>query len=171
MKGYIHIYTGNGKGKTTAALGLALRATGAGMKVFIAQFMKGTDTSEMKSLRKLKDSITVRQYGTDRFIPEKPGPEDIKYAQRGLEEIRDIMSSGKYQVIILDEANTAVHFGLFTARNLLDIMEGKPDEAELVITGRYAHPSVIEKADLVTEMVEVKHYFRCGVQARTGIEK
>ncbi|MBT4482455.1 MAG: cob(I)yrinic acid a,c-diamide adenosyltransferase [Candidatus Latescibacteria bacterium] len=171
MKGYIQVYTGNGKGKTTAAIGLAIRAAGAGMKVLFAQFVKGVEYSEIKSMRKFADVITVKQYGRENFIIDKPGEEDIRCAVRGLEEVKRLITSGKYDMVILDEANIAVHLSLFSARDLIDVMDAKPDNMELVITGRCADSKVIDRADLVTEMVEVKHYYQNGVQSRPGIEK
>ncbi|MBN2090103.1 cob(I)yrinic acid a,c-diamide adenosyltransferase [candidate division KSB1 bacterium] len=169
-KGYIQVYTGNGKGKTTAALGLALRAVGAGLKVFIAQFMKGIEYSELHAIERLADSVTLKQYGRNSFIHDIPDQEDIDMAIWGLRESHTAISSGKYDIVILDEANVAVYFQLFPVQKLLSIMDEKPDHVELVITGRYAHPLVIEKADLVTEMCEVKHYYQNGVIARKGIE-
>ncbi|MDD5722257.1 MAG: cob(I)yrinic acid a,c-diamide adenosyltransferase [Syntrophales bacterium] len=171
MKGYVHVYTGDGKGKTTAAFGLALRAAGAGLKVYIAQFVKGMKYSELNAMEKLKEVITVKQYGRDCFIYRDPEPEDIQAAREGLQEVREIMCSGEYQVIILDEANIATYYNLFSVDNLLDFIRAKPEEVELVITGRRADPRVIEEADLVTEMKEIKHYYQNGVQARDGIEK
>ena len=171
MKGYVHVYTGNGKGKTTAALGLALRASGAGLRVYIAQFVKGMEYSELKAIEKLSPSVAIKQYGRDCFIYKEPEKEDIQAAQDGLREVREIMTSGKYQVIILDEANIATYYNLFSVDDLLDFVHAKPEEVELVITGRMADPRIIEEADLVTEMKEVKHYYEKGVQAREGIEK
>ena len=171
MKGYIQVYTGNGKGKTTAAFGLALRAAGAGLRVYIAQFVKGMKYSEINSLAKLEEFITVKQYGRDCFIYREPEKQDIHAAQEGLKEVREIMCSGKYQMIILDEANIATHYNLFSVEELLDFIRAKPEEVELVITGRMADPRIIQVADLVTEMKEIKHYYQKGVQARDGIEK
>ncbi len=171
MKGYIQVYTGEGKGKTTASIGLSVRAAGAGLKVYIAQFIKMGDYSEIKMLRKFSEFITVEQFGLGRFIKGKPSDEDVEAAQKGLERVKTLISSGEYNVIILEEANVAVTCGLFSVENLLEIMENKSEDVELVITGRGAHESVIEKADLVTEMREIKHYYHKGVQARTGIEK
>ena len=171
MKGYIHVYTGNGKGKTTAALGLALRASGAGLSVYIAQFVKGMEYSELKAMEKLSESVAIKQYGRDCFIYKEPGKEDIQAAQDGLREVKEIMTSGKYKVIILDEANIATYFNLFSVDDLLDFIHAKPEDVELVITGRMADPRIIEEADLVTEMKEIKHYYEKGVQAREGIEK
>jgi cob(I)alamin adenosyltransferase len=171
MKGYVQVYTGNGKGKTTAALGLALRAVGAGHKVFIGQFVKGMVYSELESLDRLSDQITVRQYGRDVFIRNNPKPEDIEKAQAGLEEVRKASSSGEYQLVILDEANIATSYKLIAVEDLLELIENRHEGTELVITGRNADPQLIEKADLVTEMKEIKHYYKKGVKARKGIEK
>ncbi len=171
MKGYVHVYTGDGKGKTTAAIGLALRAAGAGLKVYIAQFVKGMKYSELNSLAKLSEFITIKQYGRDCFIFREPEKEDIQIAQEGLKEVREIMCSGKYQMVILDEANIATYYNLFSVEELLDFIQAKPEEVELIITGRKADPRIIEAADLVTEMKEIKHYYQKGVQARDGIEK
>ena len=169
--GYIQVYTGDGKGKTTAALGLALRAAGAGLKVYIAQFIKSGDYSEIKALSRLADRITVKQFGLGRFINGKPSPEDRAAAQKGLEAIRSALNSGYYQVVIMEEGNVAAMCGLFPVDEILAIMTQKPGDVELVITGRGADARVIDKADLVTEMKAVKHYYEDGVAARVGIEK
>jgi cob(I)alamin adenosyltransferase len=171
MKGYVQVYTGDGKGKTTAALGLAMRAAGAGLKVYIAQFVKGMKYAELITLERLSELITVKQYGRNCFIKSSPEEEDIRVAREGLKEVRELMISGKYQVIILDEANIATFYNLFAVEDLLDLVREKPEGVELVITGRRADPRIIEVADLVTEMKEVKHYYNEGVQARDGIEK
>lgn len=171
MKGYIQVYTGDGKGKTTAALGLAMRAAGAGLRVYIAQFVKGMMYAELVTLARLAESITVKQYGRNCFIKNSPQEEDIRIAREGLKEVRDIMCSGKYQVIILDEANIATYYNLFSVEDLLDFIRLKPGDVELVITGRRADPRIMEVADLVTEMKDVKHYYQDGVQARDGIER
>jgi cob(I)alamin adenosyltransferase len=171
MKGYVQVYTGDGKGKTTAAIGLAVRAAGAGMKVYIAQFIKLGDYSEIKALGKFTGLITVEQFGLGRFIKGKPSEEDIEAAKRGIEKVKSLMRSSGFDIIILDEANSAVKCGLISAMEILDLISLKPENMELVITGRDASPEIIEKADLVTEMKEIKHYFRKGVRAREGIEK
>lgn len=171
MKGYIQVYTGNGKGKTTAALGLAIRAAGAGLKVFIAQFIKMGEYSEIKALKRFADLITVEQFGVGRFIKGKPSNEDIEAARNGLEKVKTILSSGEHNVVIMEEANVAAKLGLLSVPDLLEIMAAKPDDVELVITGRGADSRIIEQADLVTEMKEIKHYFQKGVAARVGIEK
>ena len=170
MNGYTQVYTGNGKGKTTAALGLALRAAGAGLKVFIAQFIKMGDFSEIKSLQRFSDLITVKQFGLGRF-DNNPMPKDFEAARKGLEKVKTIIHSDKYDVIILEEANVAVKHGLISAEELVDLIVNKPHDIELVITGRGAAPQVIEHADLVTEMRPIKHYYQKGVRARVGIEK
>lgn len=171
MKGYMHVYTGEGKGKTTAALGLALRAAGAGYKVFLAQFVKGGSYSELNALKRLDDLITVEQFGLGRFIHGKPSESDIDAARKGLKKMREVLSSGDYRVVVLDEANIALHYGLFSIEELVDLADCRTEETELVITGRHAPSEIIEKADLVTEMKAVKHYYKEGVRARVGIEK
>ena len=169
--GYIQVYTGNGKGKTTAAFGLAMRAAGAGLKVFIAQFVKGMKYSETQAFERFSDLITVRQYGRGCFIRNAPAQEDTRAASVGLEEVRRVLCSGQYKVVILDEANIATHFELFSVGDLLALIDLKPPGVELVITGRNVDPRVIDRADLVTEMMEVKHYYTRGVEARKGIER
>ncbi len=171
MKGNIQVYTGNGKGKTTAALGLAIQAVGDGLNVFIAQFNKRGDYSEIKALKRLSDLITVEQYGLGRFVDKKPLPEDIEAARKGLKKVKNIISAGEHNLVVLDEANVAVKNGLFSAQDLLGVMLAKPDHVELVITGRGASPRIIENADRVIEMKAVKHYYKKGIKARVGIEK
>lgn len=171
MKGFVHVYTGDGKGKTTAALGLALRAAGAGLRVFIAQFAKGRDYSELHSIRQLVPNITLRQYGTDRFIIGAPSEEDVESALAGFAEARQAVCGGQFSVVILDEANIGTYYDLFSVEDLLELIDQKPAHVELVLTGRYADRRIIERADLVTEMREVKHYHRQGVAARVGIEQ
>ncbi len=171
MKGYTQVYTGNGKGKTTAALGLAMRAAGAGLKVFIAQFLKMGDYSEIKAIGRFSDLITIEQYGSGRFVMGKPSPEEIEAGKKGLEVAREAVVSGKYDVVILEEANVAAMCGIFPAEVISEIIDVKPENVELVITGRGAAQIIIDKADLVTEMREIKHYYQKGVPARVGIEK
>jgi len=170
-RGYVQVYTGNGKGKTTAALGLALRAAGAGLRIFIAQFIKKKKCSEHKILEQLHDHITIRQYGKGLILKRAITGADIASAQEGIREIKEIIESKEFDMIILDEANVAVHCGLISADDLLALIANKPANLELVITGRYADSKVIRKADLVTEMKEIKHYSKKGVKARVGIEK
>jgi len=171
MKGYIQVYTGNGKGKTTAALGLSIRAAGAGLKVFIVQFLKMGDYSEIKALERFSDLITIEQYGLGRFIKGNPSPEDIEAGRQGLERLKSIIAAGEHDVVVIEEGNVAVMCGLFSTKDLMDVIELKPDSMEIVITGRGAAPEIIEKADLVTEMKEIKHYYQKGAKARVGIEK
>ena len=169
-RGYVQVYTGDGKGKTTAALGLALRAIGAGFKVFIGQFVKGMHYSELDALARFSRAVEVRQYGRDCFIRPDPTPEDREAAQAGLDEVRQVLAKGVYRLVILDEANIATYFKLFSVEDLLDVIDVKPDNVELVITGRRADSRIVERADLVTEMREIKHYYANGVEARRGIE-
>lgn len=169
-EGYIHVYTGCGKGKTTAALGLALRAAGAGLRVFFAQFVKKKRCSEHKTIERLGDSITIKNYGRGFILNRKATNSDLRAAQVGLKELREIVLSKKFDMVILDEANIATRYGLLSVEDLLELMAMKPRSLELVITGRYADRRVIRNADLVTEMKEVKHYRKKGVRARTGVE-
>jgi cob(I)alamin adenosyltransferase len=170
-KGYVHILTGNGKGKTTAALGLAIRAAGAGLRVYFAQFIKRGEYSEIKALRRFSDHITVRQFGLGRFTDRKPAPEDIEAARSGLEQVKQVIAGNNHDLVILDEANVTVKLGLLTVQDLINLIVNKPYEMELVMTGRYASPRVIDLADIVTEMRPIKHYYLKGVAARVGIEK
>jgi cob(I)alamin adenosyltransferase len=171
MQGYVQVYTGNGKGKTTAALGLSIRAAGAGLKVFIGQFIKKGDYSEIKALARFSDLITVEQFGQGRFLNGKPDPDDIALCRLGLVRMREVIASGKYPVVILEEANIAVRYGLITENELVELIQTKPAEVELVITGRDATDRIMALADLVTEMRAVKHYYEKGVASRVGIEK
>jgi cob(I)alamin adenosyltransferase len=169
-KGYIHIYTGNGKGKTTTAFGMALRAAGAGKRVYIAQFVKGRTYSEIKALKQFQPEIIIKQYGRGCFIYEKPDIKDIEAARAGLSEVKETITSGDFDMVILDEACIALYYDLFSTDELIDIIQQKPEGMEIIITGRYAPAELIGIADLVTEMKEVKHYYNRGVQARKGIE-
>jgi cob(I)alamin adenosyltransferase len=170
-KGYIQVYTGNGKGKTTAAIGLAIRAIGANFKVFFGQFIKSKQYSEHKILEKYLPNITVETFGRGCFIFGKPEDIDIQLANEGLKRIEEVMTMNKYNIIILDEINVAVHYNLINKSLLLNLLEKKPERIELILTGRYASKEIIEIADLVTEMTEIKHYYSNGILAREGIEK
>lgn len=170
-KGYVHVLTGNGKGKTTSAIGLSVRAAGAGMKVYFAQFIKKGEYSEIRSLRRFEDLITVHQFGMGRFTNNNPEPDDILAAQKGFTEIKRVMAEETCNLMILDEANVAVKYGLLAVQDLIFLITHKPYGMELVITGRYASPRIIELADMVTEMRMIKHYYSKGVEARPGIEK
>ena len=169
--GYVHVYTGAGKGKTTAAFGLAIRAAGAGLRVWIGQFVKGMEYSEIKALRRFDDLITVRQFGRDCFIRREPEDADIEAGRSGYAEAKAVLASGEYDVVILDEANIATHFHLFEVEDLCALIDARPPHVELILTGRCADKRVLKRADLVTEMREVKHYYNDGVLARDGIER
>jgi cob(I)alamin adenosyltransferase len=171
-KGYVQVYTGNGKGKTTAALGLAFRAYGSGLKTYIGQFMKGQQYGELEATKKLAGYITMEQYGKMDFtrVKSTPDPADLKMAQDGLAKAKAAMLSGKYSILILDEINTAHFFHLITVEEMLQFIKDKPDGVELIFTGRYAPQELIDAADLVTEMKEIKHYFNKGTTSRRGIE-
>jgi len=173
FKGRIQVYTGNGKGKTTAALGLALRAAGWEYRTFIGQFLKGQSCGELAAAAGLAPFITIEQFGREGFltIEDTPEEEDVGRARRGLDRCREALRSGEYRLVILDEVLVAVHFNLLTEADLLEFLDQKPDDVEVVLTGRFAPASVIERADLVTDMTEVKHYYARGVRARRGIEK
>jgi cob(I)alamin adenosyltransferase len=171
QKGYVQVYTGNGKGKTTAALGLTLRAAGAGLKVYIGQFLKGMHYSELDALKRFEDLVTIKQLGGECFVFNGPSEKDIQMARDGFNELKQITLSGKYDLVIFEEANVAVQLGLLKVEDLLEVIQAKPEHVELVFTGRGAPDKLIEAADLVTEMREIKHYYQQGVEARTGIEK
>jgi cob(I)alamin adenosyltransferase len=170
-KGYIQVYTGDGKGKTTAALGLALRASGHGLHTYIGQFMKGQRYGELDALRD-HPFITLEQYGDPRCIHrEEVTAEHIAQAHEGLERAREAMLSGKYDLVVLDEVNVSIWFGVLETAEVLALLDEKPEHVEVVLTGRRAPQALIERADLVTEMRMVKHYYQNGVQARSGIER
>ncbi len=171
-KGYTQIYTGNGKGKTTAAIGQAVRAAGYGMKTFIIQFMKEYPYNEIKTLGKLNEWIEVVQCGKDDYVykRELPPADEITKAINGLKDAKEKMLSGKYDLIILDEICVAIYFKLFSTNDILEFVKSKPENVELILTGRYCPQELIDAADLVTEMAEVKHYYQKGVLARKGIE-
>jgi cob(I)alamin adenosyltransferase len=168
--GYLQVYTGNGKGKTTAALGLTLRAAGAGLRIWFAQFIKSGCYSEITALHHFADNVSVHQYGDGAFIPHHPTPLQIEQAQAGLSQTAAALRSGDYDLVILDEANAAVSVGLFSIHTLLQALTERHEATEAVVTGRDAHPQLLQLADLVTEMREVKHYYQRGCAARIGIE-
>ncbi|MBE6083021.1 cob(I)yrinic acid a,c-diamide adenosyltransferase [Acidilutibacter cellobiosedens] len=168
-KGYVHVYTGNGKGKTTAALGLSLRAVCAGKKVYFGQFIKGMKYSELES-QKFLPNFEIHQFGRNCFIFNKPTEEDIRLAKEGLETCRKILSGGLYDIVVLDELNIAVYYNLFTIDEAIEVIKNRVPHVEVIVTGRYADEKLIEFADLVTEMKEIKHYYKKGVPARKGIE-
>lgn len=168
-KGFVQIYTGNGKGKTTAAFGLALRAAGAGLKIYILQFLKSRSYGEIKTLKKVKN-IKIERCGRGCLIRKKPGKIDIECANKGFVKARKIIMSMKYDIVILDEINIALKLGLIKTKDLLCAIRHKPRRVELVLTGRYCPPALYKHADLITEMKEAKHPYRKGIIARRGIE-
>ena len=173
-KGYFQIYTGSAKGKTTAALGLALRAAGSGLKTYIGQFLKRQEYGELKAAEAfLADYVEIEQYGEEGFLSTKgsPDPKDVEMARKGLAKAREKMLSGEFDIIIFDEINIAHHFGLLSLTEIMEVINEKPEKVEIIFTGRYASVELVKIADLVTEMVEVKHYFKDDVQSRIGIEK
>jgi len=171
MSGEILVVTGNGKGKTTYALGLCLKAAGAGKKVFIGQFIKGSQYSEIKALKRIDDLITVEQFGLGRFIDGVPNPEDRTHAQKGFERITAILKIHAFDLMVLDEANVALKYNLFSLADFLAAIRNRAAGVSVVVTGRDAHPELIALADDVIEMIEITHYYHSGVPARVGIEK
>jgi cob(I)alamin adenosyltransferase len=171
-KGLIQVYTGNGKGKTSAALGLALRAVGHGLKVLIIQFMKGNfKYGELESARKLSPYLTIIPMGRETFVSKShPDPADSQRAQEGFSLAKKAIENREFDIVILDEINMAVDYGLIPLSDLLQLIDSKPETVELVLTGRNAKSEIMDKADLVTEMVELKHYYHKGVKVRKGIE-
>jgi cob(I)alamin adenosyltransferase len=171
-KGYTHLYTGNGKGKTTAALGLAFRAAGAGLKTIVIQFMKGQEYSELESAKKIDGLITIEQYGSRDFCmpDDKDIDKHINIAKGGYKRAMEVLSGVEYSVVILDEIVTAYLFTLISLDEILELIKNKKSETELVLTGRGATEKLIESCDLVTEMKDIKHYYSRGVKARKGIE-
>jgi len=170
-KGYIQIYTGEGKGKTTAAIGLAVRAAGSGLKIYFGQFMKGQDYGELHSLAKLPE-VTHEQFGDPGWVRQgQIKPEQIELARKGLERAKSVLSRGDYDLVILDELNMALWFGLLELSAVEAVLRCRPERTELVLTGRRAHDRLIELGDLVTEMKPIKHYYDTQkVPARRGIE-
>jgi cob(I)alamin adenosyltransferase len=165
----IQVYTGNGKGKTTAALGLALRAAGAGLKVYIGQFVKGRRYSEINALKKIRN-IKVEQLGSRCFIRKDPAAKDLVLAEAGLKKVKKIIAGKKYDMVILDELNIALHFRLLELKEVLELLKRAPKKTELILTGRYAHPRIIKLSDLASEIKEIKHYYKKGIGARKGFE-
>jgi cob(I)alamin adenosyltransferase len=171
MSGEILVVTGNGKGKTTYALGLCIKAAGAGKKVFLGQFIKGSEYSEIKALKRLKDLITVEQFGLGRFLDGVPHPEDRMHAQKGFERVAAVLNTNDFHLVVLDEANVALKYNLFSLSDFVAAIQNRSAGVSVVVTGREAHPDIIELADEVIEMKAIKHYFQTGVPARVGIEK
>ena len=169
-KGFVHVYTGNGRGKTTAMLGLALRALGAGLRVYIGQFIKNGEFNEVKTIKKYLPGIVLEQYGKGSFLSAVT-PEDMTAGEYGLKRAAEVMLSGEYDVVMLDEINLAAFYGLISFGGVLDLINKKPENIELILTGRYAAKEIVEAADLVSEIKNIKHYYSKGVTARDGIEK
>jgi len=170
-RGYVQVYTGNGKGKTTAAIGLTIRAIGAGLKVYIAQFMKNGDSSEYGVIKKMANNVQIDSFMTQNTADIQGKIDTSQKPFDWQSRLKEAFFSQEYDVVILEEVNMAVIYGLLTTEDLLKMIDLKPPSVELVMTGRYAHPDILDKADLVTEMKEVKHYYKAGVNARVGIER
>lgn len=171
-KGLVQIYTGDGKGKTTAAIGLAVRSVGRDLKVYLGQFMKCSEHGEHKALKRFSDGITLEQFGSGKFqIGGKPDKEEKEKAKKGLDKVKEALVSKEYYIVIADEICVAHHFGLLELEDILELFESRPENVELVLTGRKASEELIERADLVTEMKEIKHPYQKGVEAREGIER
>jgi cob(I)alamin adenosyltransferase len=169
-KGLIHVYTGTGKGKTTAAIGLGVRAAGDGLKVVMIQFMKGRRYSELDALEQIPN-FTVVQFGRDEFVSkEKPKQIDIDLAQKGLAYAKEIIHKQSYDVVILDEINVALEYHLIRLQDVLQLLMEKPESIELVLTGRHASSEIMKQADVVSEILEIKHPYQKGVLSRKGID-
>lgn len=170
--GYVEVYTGDGKGKTTASLGLVLRAAGYGHRSCIVSFLKGDPNyGELRFIREHMPMVDHHLSGRMNFVdPNDPDPADVEIAQQGLQIVRDAVASGDYMVVVCDEINVAVNLGLIDAGDVIDIIDSKPDHVEVVLTGRDAPSAFVERADLVTEMRMVKHFYEAGIPARRGIE-
>jgi len=170
-KGLVQVYTGEGKGKTTAALGLAMRAIGSGLKVYMFQFLKGRDSGELNTARILAPNFVIEQDGSKALcIGKQRSDNDIRLAQNLFKKARDITCKGDYDVVILDEINVAVHLGLVSVEQVLSLIKEKPEHVELILTGRYVSPEIIKVAHLVTEMTKIKHHYDEGIEARKGID-
>ncbi len=171
-KGYTHLYTGNGKGKTSAALGLAFRAAGSGFRSVVIQFMKGQPSGEIDAAARLGGLVSIEQYGSDRFCRPDDGSfeEHREFALRGLDRAREVLTGGDYSIVVLDEIVTAAKFGIVSEREIIALIKCKPEAVELVLTGRGATPGILALAGLVTRMIEEKHPYAEGMPARRGIE-
>lgn len=170
-RGLVIVITGNGKGKTTAAFGQALRAVGQGLKVFIVQFMKGRDYGEFVAAEKYLPRLTIHRSGLDSFVMRgKPASVDIELARQGFELAQKAVASGKYNMVILDEINVAVDFNLVPLEDLISLIKNKPPALDLILTGRYAAKEIIGRADTVSEVKEIKHHYAAGIKDRAGIE-
>lgn len=168
-KGYVHIYTGNGKGKTTAAFGVALRTLMIEKKVYVGQFIKGMKYSETK-LERVLANLEIEQYGIECFIDKDPTEEDNNRALIGYEKALKNVKSTNYDLIILDEIFIAHFYKMITIDQIIELIKNKNEEVELILTGRYCPEEIYLYADLVTEMKEIKHYYQKGVLSREGID-
>lgn len=170
QRGLVQVYTGNGKGKTTAALGLALRAAGYGLRTKVIQFLKGVPYGELSSVSGVP-SITIEQFGTKEWLhPQSIREEDRRRAREAMRRAREVVARGEANIVVLDEVNLALDWKMLPAAEVLDLMATKPDAIELVLTGRSCPAEIMAAADLVTEMHEVKHPYQRGIDARGGIE-
>ncbi|MEW6522130.1 MAG: cob(I)yrinic acid a,c-diamide adenosyltransferase [Bacillota bacterium] len=172
-RGLIMVYTGDGKGKTTAALGMALRNAGHGRRVLVLQFMKGPGNiyGETLAIRKYLPGVEIVQGGRETFVSRShPDPEDVRLAQQTLDLAAQALASGHHQLVVLDEVNVAVDFGLISESQVLAALENRANGVDVILTGRNAPAALVKLADLVSEVVEIKHHYRAGVQARAGIE-
>jgi cob(I)alamin adenosyltransferase len=171
QQGIVQVYTGDGKGKTTAAFGQALRALGRGRRVHVLQFMKGRKYGECLAAEQYLPQLTIELVGLDSFVMrDNPAPADIALAKHGLARAREIIASGACDMLILDEINVALDFRLIPLEDVLDLIRNKPPALDLVLTGRYAPPEIIALADLVSEVKEIKHHYKAGIKERAGIE-
>ena len=169
--GLVMVLTGDGKGKTTSALGQALRAVGHGFKVYMIQFMKGRKYGEVIAAEKHLPDLIVEQFGLDSFVMRNnPAPVDIELAREGLKRAQEIIASSAYDMVILDEINVAIDFKLISLDEVLNLIKNKPLELNLILTGRYAPPEIVEIADMVSEVKEIKHHYASGIKGRAGIE-
>ncbi len=170
-QGLVQVYTGSGKGKTTAALGLGLRAAGHGFRVHVIMFMKGQiKYGELEAVKRLPN-FTIRMFGRPEFVDRhNPDPRDIRFAEEALRHAKEIMDGGEVDFLILDEVNCAIDWGLITEDSVIDLINNRPPQMELVLTGRYARPAIMKLADLVSKIIEVKHPYQKGISARRGVE-
>lgn len=169
-QGTVQLYTGDGKGKTTASLGAAIRAAGHGGRVLMIQFMKGRLYGELAAAESI-EGFTIEQYGRDEFVdPKNPDPVDIELAAKGWARALEAVGDEGLDLLILDEINVAVSFGLIELEEVIRFVKGKPQSLELILTGRYAPDELIDLADTVTEMREIKHHYQKGIEARKGVE-
>lgn len=171
QKGLIIVITGDGKGKTTSAIGQAMRAAGHGKKILIVQFMKGKKYGEVLCTEKHIPDISIIQCGLDSFVmKDNPAPVDVELAQQGLKISQEAVASGNYDMLILDEINVAMDFKLVSIQDVLNLLKNKPTGMDIILTGRYAPAEIIEVADTVSEVREIKHHYSQGIKERAGIE-